>query len=197
MSLVARFWESGAEGHWREGRAYDLALLAEMTAAERLEVERRLVERPLPELFEMEAMAALKTARCLETLRWFVDKGSAMQKLNAASCLASAGDPGVMAAVLDEIVPRAMEGGDELFSRVLDQVAWTRHEAALPALMAMVERGPGRRAGLCGALVLYLKGKAGERLAMEHRPLWLRLKEEDEEERAPAVAELKRVAGLA
>jgi hypothetical protein len=165
-----------------------------MTPDERAEVERALVERPLPGLAEMMAMAALRTPRCTAQLEWFLTQGAASQKLDAWAALASIGHEVDARKVLGEVLTSAVSGSDAVFSRVADRIASERYDAAAPVLMDLVERGSNRRAAVCAGLLLFLGGKASTRLAMEHRDLILSFqKEEGTRERATKV--LKEMLG--
>jgi hypothetical protein len=189
-----RFLESvrGSDPKWRE--SVDIDALLALQDPERTEAEDLLISLLSGEDWRIpEALAAMGSRKSISPLEARLEKARGKMKLAVAKALVDL---------------KALRRMDETVAEVLWEGEYTGGLAALvfaedlpseivkQALVwaALKHPEPTVRSS-AGATLLYVSGIADEPLALDFRPLYLRLGEGSEEERKKAHAELCKAVG--
>src|SRR5262245_1549882 len=174
---------------WREGTGYDLDALNEMTPAERVSIEAKLIEHLADpgDWRDVEALAALGTPNALSAVEkarkhrdrdvrnWAIEHG-----------LENASDNNGLE---NDVVRAVRQGAIEL----AEQCPTPRVKRALLDCARTADATTRVNAA---ALLMYLCGQAAERFDWSRRPFFLRFGEDDPKERRSALQELRKKTGL-
>lgn len=156
---------------WHDGIGYDVALLADLTAAERSEIEQLLVPRAAQNWRDIETLAALQSERATAALRTAFTTGNAEIRqavLRFAPALVTE----------QERIAHLVTGlGEARFyeglTQVLDEVATLHPPAVVAALWRGVREREGEVAGHFAAMLMYVHGRAAVPFDWTHRPFFL------------------------
>lgn len=190
--LVERFQASMAVDweRWHDGIGYDLALLQMATPTQLAAIENLLVSGGVRGWRDVEALAALGTARARESLRAAFGTASdevRLAILQHAPELVSAGQRGAaLVAALDTAGPFAD------LSSTLDEVAVFHPPEVIAVLWRGLQLREGEVAVHLAAMLFHLHGLSTEPFDWEHRDFFLRFNTQDAVEREAAIAELRR-----
>lgn len=179
---------------WRDGIGYDLEALAALDGEARQDAERLILGRGARDWRDVEALAHLDTPSSRGALRQAAEEGTAAVRtavLHYAPDLLLQDDrTRALVAALDTAAP--FDG----LSQAIDAVVEQHPPAVLDALWRGLQAREGDVAVHFAALLTYLYGQAETPFDLEQRPFFLTFNTEDADERARAVASLRRRLGL-
>jgi hypothetical protein len=189
-SLVARFEASMVIDYemWHDGIGYDLRLLKEATPADLKVIEAILLKRGASDWRDIEALAALDTAKTRTALRTAMKDGNAEIR-GAVLRYAPALVPKTQR--LDSII-RSLQTAEFYggLSQALDEVA----EFHPPEIVAELFRGVLQRKGDVAthfaAMVMFVHGKAKTPFDWDQRPFFLKFQTKAPAEREALFREL-------
>jgi hypothetical protein len=173
---------------WKEGIGYDIDLIRNATPEEQAEIEYLLVNRPIDDWRDVEALAALDTPKARKALQSALHHSD--HKVRTA-----------IANYSPDLVPddertaslvSALEGA-EIFgglSEALDQVEDFHPPEIMEALFRGVLRREGGTAVHFAAMLMFLHGMADSAFDWEQRPFFLRFNTENMTEREAVFREL-------
>ena len=181
---------------WHDGEGYDLAVLGELTEAERHKALDLMIGRTI-EWREIEVLERLDSARGWEAIRHtYEHAGEADTRLAAAVALERAGK---LDRPIDEVIAQAIielrtiEGG---LTRALLLAEEHPTDLVKQALLRASEIR-SETAMHCAALLCFLCGKAKEPFDWDLRPLFLRLVPgNNDADRRAACAEIRALVGM-
>lgn len=158
---------------WHDGKGYDLTLLAEMTAAERDEIETLLRARADRDWRDVEALAALKSERANAALKRAFATGSVEVRhavvRYAPALVSEAERTAHLVAALGQA--RFYAG----LTEALDGAAAWHPPEIVAALWSGVREREGEVAGHFAALLMYIHGRADAPFDWNHRPFFLQI----------------------
>lgn len=173
---------------WHDGIGYDRELLKSATPAELVEIEELLVNRPVTDWRDLEALAALDSPRARVLLRRALKSSHPEIATPVARCA-----PGLISAVerTAMLVP-ALENAEAFggLSPTLMQVEEFHPPEVVEALLRGVQNRDGETAVHFAAMLMFIHGKAKSCFDWEQRPFFLRFNTEDAGERNAAYGEL-------
>ena len=181
--LLAKFQSSMELNYerWKEGTSYDLDLLKTAGPEDRAFIEQLLLTRGVRDWRDVEALAALDTARTRAVLRETLVHGPrefATAVLRHAPQLASPAErTATLVAALEET---AFYSG---LTQALLEVQAYHPPAVIDALLRGVLRRSGGAQVHFAAMLLFLHGKASSAFDWEHRPYLLQFNTADSKER--------------
>jgi hypothetical protein len=173
---------------WHDGIGYDLDAIAAASPAERQAIEAALLSRGAKDWRDVEALAALATPAALEVLRGALhhpDPEIRAAVLRYAPGLAS---DALRTQILIQGIREARFGSG--MSSTLSQVAEFHPPSIRKAVLDGALLREGEVAVHLAAMAAFLYGKAQSPFDWEHRPLFLRFREEDPIFRRAAFVEL-------
>ena len=189
-SAIDRFRRSMAidYGKWHDGIGYDIDIIRNATPKELAEIEQFLVDRPVRDWRDVEALAAIDTPRArnvlLKTLR-HPDHRIRTSVADYAPHLVSDGER--TAALVS-----ALEEADlyEGLSQALDQVESFHPPRVVDALFRGLLKRDGGTAVHFAAMLMFIHGKADTAFDWNQRPFFLQFHTEDAAERRHHFREL-------
>ncbi len=158
---------------WHDGIGYDLTLLTEMTGEERNEFETLLLARADRDWRDVEALAALQTARATEALKRAFAEGDAVIRdavLRYAPAIVSEAEE--TAHLVAAIGQARFYAG---LTQTLDRVARFHPPRVVAALWRAVREREGEVAGHLAALLMFIHGRAAAPFDWNHRPFFLQI----------------------
>lgn len=190
MGAYQRFLHSMNSGPdaWRDGSGYDLAALAAATPLERAQIESLLLARGMPDVRDVEALAALATPAALDRLRQALgspDTGVRMAVWR--HCPSLGGTERRTAALVEALQSAGFYAG---LSQALDEAERWHPPAVIEALLHGLLRREGEVACHFAAMLYFLHGRAAEPFDIEQRTFFWRFNSEDRGEREAALREL-------
>lgn len=193
---MKRFVESMSLDHdrWRDGIGYDLEALRAATPQERAQIEALLVNRPVSDWREVEALAALDTPVTRARLRAALAEGDPEITTAITRFAPSLASGDERTAVLVEALKSATAFGG--LTETLDQIEAFHPPEVLDALWLGVLTRDGETAVHLAAMLLFLYGEADEAFDWNHRPFFLEFHTEDAGERRRQFDELCRRVDL-
>lgn len=173
---------------WHDGVPYDLATLAEMTAAERGEIEALLLRRTDRHWRDIEALQTLATPAAIGALRGELRNADPGTRLWAARALRALGEK----PDIDEEIVAALEGCGfgEGFAPALSTAAEAPSDAIKRALLRGALLAQDDRGIHFAALLYFIHGKTDCEFDWDRRPFFLRFGPGDPDDRRKAFAEL-------
>jgi hypothetical protein len=189
-----RFIESMAIDfeRWHDGIGFDMAALEEMTPAERLSIEERLLTGPLDDWRYFEALQRIGTPRAVAAIERAATDGTAKVRGAAADYLHPQ-HPARSAALVAALEHAELMDG---LGPALDQTAEYHPPEVIDALFRGALRRESDAAVNMAAMLYYLHGKATEPFDWDHRPFFLRFATGDRAEREAAFRDLCRDVGV-
>lgn len=187
---LSRFERSMAIDYekWHDGIGYDLEALRAASPAERDAIELMLLRRSPLDWRDIEALAALDTARARDALRAAMRVGDAELRsavLRHAPALIP--DDARTVSLVEALGSARFYGG---LTQTLDQVAEFHPAAVVDALFRGALAREGDVAVHFAAMLAYIHGKAAEPFDMAQRPLFLAFNTDRRDEREAALRAL-------
>jgi len=197
ISVVQQFRESMTMNHerWHDGTGYDLGLLKSANPEEVAAIETLLLNRPVEDWRDVEALAALATSRTLAALKRAFGSGSLeikMAILHHAPDLVPEAER--TAALVESLEESGLYSG---LTQALLQVEAFHPPEILEALLRGTLAHDGEIAVQFAAMLLFLHGRAESSFAWRERPFLLRFNTGNREERTAAFLELCERIGVA
>jgi hypothetical protein len=195
-SAVTRFGQSMTIDYekWHDGIGYDLAALRAAGEGERAGIELILLSRGVRDWRDVEALAALDSARARVALTHALDHpDAAVRSAVARYAPALVADDRRTASIVQSLESAEFFGG---LGDALDDAAQFHPPEVVDALFRAALARKGDVAVHCAALLAYLHGKAKEPFDMEQRPWFLRFRTEDRDARRTAFRELCAIIGV-
>jgi hypothetical protein len=173
---------------WREGIGYDVELLKSAAPDDRARMEELLVNRPVDDWRDVEALAALGTPRAKALLR----KALRSTDPSVSTAVARYAPELMTDAKRTAMLVRALERAETFagLTPTLLEVAQFHPPKVVRALLRGVLNRDGGTAVHLAAMVMFIHGKAKAPFDWELRPFFLRFHTEDPGERAAACREL-------
>jgi hypothetical protein len=190
MNAYQRFLHSMTSGQeaWRDGSRYDLAALAEATPLERTQIESLLLARGIPDVRDVEALAALGTPAALDRLRLALDRAELGVCMAVwRHCPDLGGDPRRSARLVQALQSARFFAG---LSQALDEVERWHPPELIDALLRGLLQREGEVACHFAAMLYYLHGRADEPFDIEQREFFWRFNSDSREQRVAALREL-------
>ncbi|GEP43625.1 hypothetical protein [Brevifollis gellanilyticus] len=191
--LVTQFLESMEMNYerWHDGIGYDLNVFESAKPKERKQIEDLLINRPLGDWRDVEALAALDSPRARKHLRGAFESANLDQKIDLISHATSL----FTNKQRTEVLMTALQEADQ--SPSMTQVMLEIQEFHPPKIIKALLEGVKTRedviAGAFAMMLLFLHGKADSPYDNNWRPFMLRFQGEARE---PLVQELRRHLGV-
>lgn len=180
---------------WREGIGYNLDLLREASASDRVEIEALLLRRGVRDWRDVEALAALGTPGAKTALKAAVKSGDAeiraAVRRHAPKLVTR---PQRLAHLVEGLRTAEFYHG---LSQTLDEVAAYHPPRVIDALFLGVLERTGEVAVHFAAMLMYLHGRAREPFDWAQRPFFLTFHTADTSEREERFRELCAKVGVA
>jgi hypothetical protein len=189
-SVVERFRRSMAIDYekWHDGIGYDVALLSEVTPADRLAIESLLLSRGVNDWRDVEALATLRTERAKRALHKAMISGKTEIRaavIRHAPKLVCEEDK--IAFLVEALRTAQFYGG---LTQALDEVA----SFYPPEIVTELFRGALERRGDVAvhfaAMLMFIHGQTKQPFDWEHRPFFLRFDTSTRAEREQVFREL-------
>ncbi len=197
-TAYSRFIDSMALDYerWREGIGYDLLALAQCSEEERRQIESLILPHAARDWRDVEALAALDTARARNALLDALEHGGAEIRSAVLRFAPELAEGKVRTAALVQAIRTAdVYAG---LTATLAEVEKHHPREVIDALLQGVLDAPRVAAGHYAGMLLYLHGKASEPFDWDHRPFLLQFATDDREQRkAPYQELLKRIGRTA
>jgi hypothetical protein len=179
---------------WHDGIGYDLEALKELSADERMVIEKTLIHKKPLDWRDVEALAVLDTPLARKTLRAAASGSDPVVRMAvvryAPNMITNAERT---ASILKTLKNAKLFGG---LSEALDEV----EEFHPPEIIAELFRGALQREGeiavLFAAMLFFVYGKSSEAFEMEQRPFFLRFNTANSSERQKVFDELCNILGV-
>jgi diadenosine tetraphosphatase ApaH/serine/threonine PP2A family protein phosphatase len=189
-SAPDRFRQSMAIDYakWHDGIGYDLDIIRNATPQELAEIEQLLLDRPVSDWRDVEALAAIDSPRAravlLQTLR-HPDHQVRTAVAEYASHLVS--DDERTASLVAALEHAELYEG---LSQALDQVESFHPPRIIDALFRGLLKRKGENAVHFAAMLMFIHGKASTSFDWDQRPFFLQFHTEDREDRRRHFREL-------
>ena len=195
-AVVERFMESMEMNYekWHDGTGYDLDIIERATPEERVELENFLVNRPVSDWRDIEALAALDSPRARALLRRALTSGN--RELAAAvtdyapEVVSEKEQTAALVAALEGL---EIYGG---LTQALLQVEEFHPPKIIEALFRGVLERDGDTAVHFAAMLMFLHRQAKTSFDWDQRPLFLRFQTDVPAEREAAFRELCEKLGV-
>lgn len=179
---------------WHDGVGYDLGALSDAGPDERAAIEAMLLAHSPRGWRDVEALAALGSARARAALQAWMEDGDAEVRLAIARhAPALLGERQRVGSLVRALETAALYGG---LTQALDEAAALHPPEVVAALLRGARERDGEVAVHFAALLLFIHGQAGAPFDMAQRPFVLRFNTADRGERDAAFAELCRRLGV-
>jgi hypothetical protein len=157
---------------WHDGIGYDLSLLKTSTPEEQVEIENLLLQRPVSDWRDVEALAALNSPRARVLLR----KTFQSRNHELAAAVSQFAPDLISADERSATLVAALEGTDIYtgLTQTLSQVEVFHPAPVIDALLRGVLNRAGSIAVHFAAMLMFLQGKAQSSFDWEQRPYFLR-----------------------
>jgi hypothetical protein len=189
-SAIDRFRRSMTMDYekWHDGIGYDIDIIRNATPKELVEIEQFLLDRPVSDWRDVEALAAIDSPRTrnvlLKTLR-HPDHKVRTAVADYAPHLVSDGER--TAALVAALEDAELYGG---LSQALDQVESFHPPRVVDALFGGLLKRDGGTAVQFAAMLMFIHGKAATAFDWDQRPFFLLFHTEDREDRRRHFCEL-------
>lgn len=195
-TALSRFRESMEIGYekWHDGIGYDLDIIRNATPEELAEIEQLLVNRPVNDWRDVEALAVIDSPRARVLLKRALRHGSHEVQtavLNYAPDMASIDER--TASLVAALEKADLYGG---LSEALDLVEEFHPPEVIDALFKGVLKRDGEAAVNFAGMLMFLHGKAKEAFDWDQRPFFLQFNTANSDERRKYFRELCEKIGV-
>lgn len=179
---------------WHDGIGYDLDLLKKATPEELVEIENFLVNRPVDDWRDVEALAELDSPRARALLRKTLKSGKKSLRTAVADYAPHlVNDDERTEALVAALKETEIYGG---LTQALMQVEEFHPAPVIEALFRGALKREGDTACHFAAMLMFVHGKATSAFDWEQRPFFLRFNTENRKERVAAFRELCAKVGV-
>ena len=179
---------------WHDGIGYDLAALAELSAAELAAVERTLIDHEPRDWRDIEALAQIDSPAARQAVEAALKSDDARVRRTAMTYAGGKADAGERERLLVQSLQRDVIYGG--LTQALAEAETFHPPGVVDALLRGCLRRDGEVAVHFAALLMFLHGKAKEAFDWNHRPFFLRFNTEDPKERRAVFVELCEKIGV-
>jgi hypothetical protein len=175
-------------GKWHDGVGYDLDIIRNATPEELVEIERLLVNRPVDDWRDVEALAAIDSPQARVALARALRQGDHRVRtavLEHAPHLVTEGER--VASIVATLEQADFFGG---LTWAIDHVETFHPPAVVDALFRGLLKREGEVAVHFAALLMFIHGKATSSFDWDQRPFFLKFNTEDAAERERLFREL-------
>ncbi len=172
---------------WHDGIGYDVSAIAEMTTAQRREVEQTLLTRGVEGWRDLEALDHLDTPAARAAILRARESGDAVLRLAAQNYGPAANASEREAAILEGLETDDLSDG---LSKALDQASDYPTPKVIAALFRCARDRPGVAGYQAVAVLFFLHGKIDSVHDMSERPFFLRFAEPASADRRESFSQL-------
>ncbi|HET9942892.1 MAG TPA: hypothetical protein VFR05_06105, partial [Terriglobia bacterium] len=195
-SAMERFQQSMIIDYekWHDGIGYDLDIIRKATPEELADIEELLVDRPVSDWRDVEALAAINSPKTRELLMKALRRGDHRVRMAVADYAPDlVPDDERTESLIAALKSGEFYGG---LTQALEQVESFHPPAVVDALFRGVLKREGGIAVHFAAMLMFLHGKASSSFDWEQRPFFLKFNTDDPAERRRLFQELCERIGL-
>ena len=195
-SAVERFRQSMVIDYekWHDGIGYDLDIIKKATPEELADIEDLLVNRPVSDWRDVEALAAINSPKARDLLMKALRRGDHQVRMAVADYAPElVPDDERTASLIAALKSGEIYGG---LTQALDQIESFHPPAVVDALFRGVLKREGNIAVHFAAMLTFLHGKASSAFDWDQRPFFLKFDTDDPAERRRLFQELCERIGL-